>query len=259
MENLRYTLEDHTKRFSGRADVYSKYRPTYPERVLDILRSEINFDQSKIVADIGSGTGILSRLFLKNGNTVFGVEPNDDMRKTAEEDLHEFPQFFSVKGTAEESTLASNSIDFVAVGQALHWFRPEETWKEFIRIAKKDGVGILCIIYNDRKSNAGGIMSEYENLIERYARNKPRLERIEDENLVAFFPEWRFRKFAMPNEQMLDLEGFLGRAISASYMPKPGEESFPRMKDDLRVIFDRYEKGGRITFYYDTNIFLGNL
>ena len=38
------------------------------------------------------------KLFLKNGNTVFGVEPNKEMREVAERQLKSFPHFISVKG-----------------------------------------------------------------------------------------------------------------------------------------------------------------
>lgn len=85
---------DPTRRFSGREE-YSEYRPRYPEDILRILRSAMNLDEFDVLADIGSGTGILTELFLKNGNQVYGVEPNDDMRLMAERCLSEYPKFIS--------------------------------------------------------------------------------------------------------------------------------------------------------------------
>src|SRR6266849_3318238 len=113
---------DFAERFTGRAAAYSKYRPGYPAEILNVLNSEIAFDQGKTVADIGSGTGLLSKLFLQNGNTVFGVEPNDEMRSFAKQSFSGFPNFVSVKGSAENTTLQDFSVDLVTVGQALHWF-----------------------------------------------------------------------------------------------------------------------------------------
>jgi ubiquinone/menaquinone biosynthesis C-methylase UbiE len=118
------TSEDYTWRFAGKADSYSKYRPSYPERVLSVLKEKTSFDSSKIVADVGSGTGILSRLFLENGNTVYAIEPNEDMRSKAELALARFPNFHSVKGSAEDTTLEERSVDLITVAQALHWFDP---------------------------------------------------------------------------------------------------------------------------------------
>ncbi len=114
--------EDFTKRFTGRAFVYSTSRPSYPRGILDILRSEINFDETYTIADIGSGTGLLSQLFLENRNRVLAVEPNDEMRGFAEKSLDKFPKFLSVRGTAEQTGLEGASVDLVVIGQALHWF-----------------------------------------------------------------------------------------------------------------------------------------
>jgi ubiquinone/menaquinone biosynthesis C-methylase UbiE len=125
--------EDFTRRFTGRAFFYSTSRPSYPGKILDILRTEIGFDQTYVVADIGSGTGLLSELFLTNGNRVLGVEPNDDMRNFAENILVKFPRFLSVRGTAEHTSLKGASIDLVTVGQALHWFDCEVSSREFAR------------------------------------------------------------------------------------------------------------------------------
>ena len=140
--------EDFIHRFTGRASDYSMHRPEYPRQILDILKTEGGFDQNKTVADIGSGTGLLSRLFLQNGNKVFCVEPNDEMRSFAEQDLSRFPNFVSIKGRAEDTTLKDSSVDLVTVGQALHWFDHELAKKEFERILRNNRD--VCIVYNDR-------------------------------------------------------------------------------------------------------------
>src|SRR5713101_2018251 len=114
--------EDFTHRFTGRGSVYGMHRPEYPRKIIDILRTETDFGQNKTVADIGSGTGLLSRLFLQNGNKVFCVEPNDEMRSFAKEGLSSYTNFVSIKGRAENTTLDNASVDLVTVGQALHWF-----------------------------------------------------------------------------------------------------------------------------------------
>src|SRR5438309_10456873 len=97
--------EDFTHRFTGRASDYSMHRPGYPGQILDILKTECGFDQDKTVADIGSGTGLLSRLFLRNGNKVFWVEPNDEMRSFPEQGLYSSPNFVSINGRAEDTTV----------------------------------------------------------------------------------------------------------------------------------------------------------
>jgi SAM-dependent methyltransferase len=257
-------MQDFTKRFSGRALAYSKYRPSYPKKgLLEILRKETSFDANAVVADIGSGTGILAKIFLENGNKrVFGVEPNDDMRAVAEETLLSYlssQTFVSINGTAEDTTLKNQSIDLITVGQAMHWFDPQRAPKEFKRIVAPDGY--LCVIYNDRKVGNDPkfkIMRDYEEVANKYSSNRPKVQRIENDALSLFFPGWSYKKFSLENTQELDFEGLVGRLASASYVPKEGEQ-FATMKEELGRVYDENQRGGIVTLYYETEIFLGPL
>ena len=251
-------MPDFTQRFTGRASAYSKYRPSYPKSVIEILNKEANFSCNKIVADVGSGTGILSKIFLENGNEVFSVEPNDEMRSLAESSLESFPRFVSVKGSAENTTLNDHCIDLISVGQALHWFNPDLSWKEFSRIAKREAY--LCVIYNDRKpDDDSGFMKDYDEIASKYSLNRGRSQKIESDKLAKFFEHWSFKKFSAPNNQVLDFEGLLGRLSSASYIPQAGEEDYTLLLNDVRKIFDQHQKEGFVTLYYETNVSLGRL
>src|SRR5437763_17045747 len=106
-------MSDPTKRFSNRVGNYIKYRPDYSGAVIDLLTEECRLTQQSIIADIGSGTGILSELFLKNGNRVFGIEPNLPMREAGEKSIEQYPKFVSREGFAEATTLSNHSVDFV--------------------------------------------------------------------------------------------------------------------------------------------------
>src|SRR5713226_3126779 len=143
------TFADAKQRFSNRVVDYVRYRPGYPSAVLDLLRSECGLQSSHVIADIGSGTGIMSKLFLENGNRVFGVEPNTEMRQAGEEYLASYDGFSSIEGSAESTTLGDSSIDFVTAGQAFHWFEKEKTRAEFRRILR--GKGWVVIAWNDRR------------------------------------------------------------------------------------------------------------
>lgn len=92
-----------TERFSTRVENYVKYRPHYPSAVIDLLQSECGLNRESIVADVGSGTGILSELFLKHGCSVHGIEPNREMREAGEKLLRDYSNFKSIDGTAELS------------------------------------------------------------------------------------------------------------------------------------------------------------
>jgi ubiquinone/menaquinone biosynthesis C-methylase UbiE len=143
-------MEDSTKRFSNRVENYVKYRPHYPQEIINFLSEEIGLNSEKTIADIGSGTGISAELFLENGNKVYGIEPNKEMREAAEIYLEKYKYFISVNGTAEDTLLENDSMDIVLAGQAFHWFDVEKAKKEFKRILKGRG---LCYSNMEFKKN----------------------------------------------------------------------------------------------------------
>ncbi len=249
--------KDFTHRFTGRASFYATDRPAYPRQILEILRTETGFDQNNTVADIGSGTGLLSRLFLQNGNRVFCVEPNDEMRSLAEQALSGLPNFISIKGRAEDTTLPDISVDLLTAGQALHWFDHQPAKKEFERILRKKGN--VCIVYNDR-SEKDPFMKEYDALIQRHARDRARVPEINNAFLSSWFRNGVFKQFNLMNEQFLDLEGLAGRITSASYMPGPSEnEKFTALENDIFQLFHSRAERGRVRMLYDTRVFLGKI
>ena len=169
---LRRIMEkDPTKRFSDRVEMYVKYRPHYPTAVLACLQEECGLTETAVIADIGSGTGILTKLFLDNGNRVYGVEPNDEMREAAESYLADYAKFVSVNGRSEATTLPDHSVEFITAGQAFHWFQWQETKAEFKRILKPNG--IVALVWNERHYGDGmhlpvsSHQTEQSNLVQR--------------------------------------------------------------------------------------------
>ncbi|MBZ0202527.1 MAG: class I SAM-dependent methyltransferase [Ignavibacteria bacterium] len=246
-----------TTRFSDRVDNYIKYRPHYPIEVIDYLKSENILRDDSIIADIGSGTGISTELFLRNGNTVYGVEPNKEMREAAERLLAGYGNFASITGTAEDSTLSSNSIDVITAGQAFHWFDAEKTKIEFRRILKTDGN--IVLMWNVKKMGTNEFMNEYEKLLLKYCPEFPevRHEKMSDDEVISMFFKYRLKIF--PNYQMLDLEGFKGRLLSSSYAPTETDPNFEPMLAGMKGIFVKFNENGKIKFEYDTKIYTGSL
>ena len=242
------------ERFSDRVENYVKYRPDYPPEVLELFEAEMELMDETVVADVGSGTGISSRLFLENGNTVYGVEPNAGMREAAERYLARFDNFRSVEGTAEKTNLPERSVDIVIAAQAFHWFDPAETRAEFKRILKPGGY--IALMWNERQIDSTPFLVEYEQLLLKYANDytKVRHDKVSDLELLEFFGQ-RFERAVFPNAQVLDFEGIKGLAASASYMPVPGEERFGEMTEELGSLFAKHAESGRITVFYDTKVF----
>jgi len=116
------TWTNPTERFSKRSEGYLKYRAGYSPILLDFLKGKCRLTPECVIADVGLGTGLLAELLLRNGNKVYGIEPNREMREAAERVLGSYPGFESLAAQAESTTLSSNSVDLVTVGRALHWF-----------------------------------------------------------------------------------------------------------------------------------------
>src|SRR5215469_7532733 len=155
-----------TERFSSRVEHYARFRPSYPREVMLVLCDECALTPESVVADIASGTGLFTRLLLENGNRVFGIEPNKEMREAGQHYLAEFPNFTSVAATAESTTLPDCSVDLITCAQAAHWLKREEAVREFQRILKPGG--FVAIIFNDRQVKANAFADDYERVVVKY-------------------------------------------------------------------------------------------
>jgi SAM-dependent methyltransferase len=207
-------MSKHLNRFSSRVDNYVKYRPGYPSEIVDLLKSDCGLTESSVIADLGSGTGILSELFLRNGNTVFGVEPNEPMRSAGEQLLEGYDNFESVNGNAEATTLPAQSVDFVTAAQAFHWFDPAAAKHEFIRVLKPGGWVVL--VWNERLVDSTAFLRDYESLLLRYGTD---YQEIRHENakvrIADLFAPASFQLRTLENLQHFDFEGLKGRLNSS--------------------------------------------
>ena len=211
-----------------------------------------------MIADIASGTGIFTRMLLENGNRVFGVEPNDDMRKAGESFLSSYSNFTSVAGAAEATTLPDRSVDFVTAAQAAHWFDREHARKEFVRILRPGGCTVL--IWNERRTDTTPFLLAYEKLLLEFGTDYEdvRHERTTDA-IDSFFSPSPFEKRVFAMRQEFDYAGVKGRLLSSSYAPAAGHPRHEPMLRELRRIFDAYQENGRVSFDYDTRVYYGRL
>jgi len=251
-------MTNTVERFSNRVENYVKYRPGYPNEILEVFRAEMNLRPESVVVDVGAGTGISAKIFLENGNAVFGVEPNSAMRAAAEEFLRDFPKFESIDGTAENTNLPAGAVDFVIAAQAFHWFDKEKTRAEFKRILRAGGFAAL--IWNERQLDTNDFLRDYEKLLKKFGTDyeKVRHDNIEREMLKDFF-QTDFSTKTFLNVQTLDFEGLKGRLLSSSYMPANTDPLFEPMIAELQRLFEKYAESGKIKILYDTNIFYTRL
>lgn len=247
-----------TERFSSRVENYVRFRPSYPKEVVNVLREACGINPKSVVADIASGTGLFTRLLLENGNRVLGVEPNKDMRLAGERYLADFPNFMSIAGTAESTTLPDRSVDLISCAQAAHWLKREEALREFQRILKPERFAV--ILFNDRKVRGNPFSDDYEQLVVEYGTDYSEVQRMGRifEGL-EFFAPYRCEKRTLPNHQDFDYQSLEGRLLSSSYAPQRGDPSFEPMIAMLKRLFEKHAHSGRVRMEYDTNIYFGKL
>ncbi|HQT95305.1 MAG: SAM-dependent methyltransferase [Acidobacteria bacterium 37-71-11] len=250
---------DPTRRFKGRAELYARHRPGYPGAVVTLLEGECGLTPGSVVADIGSGTGILAEMLLARGCRVFGVEPNADMRAEGERVLASYPGFVSVDARAEGTTLPVASVDIVTAAQAFHWFDRPRARAEFAHILKPGGWVVL--LWNLRRKDADAFAVEYERLLLEYATDYERVDHanVTDAVIAKFFDPASFRLRVFPNRQVFDYEALEGRLLSSSYAPAAGHPNHAPMLAALRAVFDRHNEGGTVAFAYDTQVYFGRL
>jgi SAM-dependent methyltransferase len=235
-------------------EAYARYRPGYPPPAIELLRERCGLVPGAVVADLGSGTGILTELLLKEGAEVFAVEPNDRMRAAAEAQLSDYPRFRSVRGSAESTTLAAASVDLLVAGQAFHWFDVARARHEALRVLRPGSWAAL--LWNERPPEATPFLADYEALLERYAPEYTRISaRRADLGAMREFLGAAMEVRTFENRQILDFEGLKGRLMSSSYAPESGHPHHEPMIASLREVFARHERGGRILMPYSTLVY----
>jgi len=249
-------MKNATGRFSDRVDNYVRYRPGYPAALVPELLKHCALDTDATVADFGSGTGIFTQLLLASGLEVYGVEPNDNMRHAAEKLLARQPGFTSVDGSAEHSGLNDNAVDLITAAQAFHWFNNDTASAEFRRVLRPGGQ--LALIWNQRKISQS-LQQEYDALLRQWAPEYGAVNHMNlgDDEIAGYFEQGRMQLLTFDNSQQLEFSGLLGRLKSASYCPPENTASYDSLVAALGELFERHARDGRISFDYDTRLYLG--
>ena len=234
-----------TQRFSGKAGAYSTHRPGYPSQVFDALFEGLGDTRTLIVADVGAGTGISTRLLAARVSQVFAVEPNADMRAQAppEQNVSWF------EGTGENTGLKDKSVDVAAAFQAYHWFDARAAFDEFTRIARRR----IALVQYERDEHEP-FTAAYSHAIRPYMLDDTETLRLRTlENFASMCGE-RLRRAVFPSVQPLTLEGLLGRLASTSYLPHQGDRA-QALRSDVHDVFHRFERDGTVEMAMSVFVF----
>jgi ubiquinone/menaquinone biosynthesis C-methylase UbiE len=249
---------DPTERFQSRADVYERARPSYPKAALDVLCEHYGLNPNTRVADLGSGTGIFSRLLLTSGAHVIGVEPNQDMLQVAEKKLRSESRFRSVAARAEATTLPDASIDLVVAAQAFHWFDLDRFIPELTRILAPPE-GRAAFVWNDRDLEGTPFLRAYDAILLEHCPTYSDLQGKSNtpDKFDRVFGKGHWTAHRAKNEQRLDRQGLIERVMSSSYAPREGSPRDALITDLDKAFAEHASTSNEVTIHYTTVVIGG--
>jgi len=243
-----------TERFTGLARTYAQFRPNYPDHAIDYIMTRCALNRESILVDVGCGTGIASRQIAARGINVVGIEPNTEMRCTAMGTPQEGGNIGYREGRAEATGLPASFADAVLSAQAFHWFEPVATLREFYRILKPGGWTVLMWNERDERDPATAAYGE----VIRTAKDSAAIEGSRHaragEVLQTSLLFEQTEQVTFHNQQALDQNGLLGRALSVSYAPSDAGER-KLWENWLTEVFRRHERDGTVTLRYETTLY----
>jgi len=250
-------VTDTIHRFDERAADYNRFRPSYPVEMISFFTSELGLNPGDVLVDVGAGTGKLTHLLLENGNQVYAVEPNDQMRAIADALLFHYEGYRSIPGTAESTNIPDNTADFVFTAQAFHWFDVERIREEFRRILK--GKSLVVLIWNVRNTHDSVFLKEYDIILRTFSSEYAARERnkIEHNKIERVYGPQGYETAYFPHSQTLSEEGLIGRVVSNTYTPSPGDGNFKELLAAVRALYDEFQENGKVQIDYTTNVIYG--
>ena len=253
-------------KFTGKANIYAKYRPNYPSAFLDYLYKDVGFNAQSVVADIGAGTGILSKQLLQRRSNVICVEPNDDMLGMATQELADFQNVQFVQASAENTGLRGHCVDFITVAQAFHWFDRKAFKAECQRILRSTTDGSangdkVVLVWNDKDLDSP-LMQEIAEVNARYRENFEGFSggrEINPDAYADFFRNGHCEYKTFRNDRMQSEETLIGGCLSASDAPKEGSPNHQGFVSALRQIFKKHSENGLMALPQVTRSYVGRV
>lgn len=252
-------MDETSNKFTGLAQTYAKHRPSYPKKAVEFVVRTCNLTDQSVIADIGCGTGISTRLFARQGiKKITGVEPNQDMRTVAESETKNTDIANDIiifqDGSAENTNLESETFDVILSAQAFHWFDRDKALREFHRILKPDG---FCVLMWNVRNETDSFTHQYGDIMFKHSSAvSDEVKRVVSGKhllLSDLFESVGVNEFS--NNQVLDEEGLIGRAVSTSYAPRDPQRVL-ELKNELSALFKNFGTKGSVTMKYTTSVYI---
>ena len=231
--------------FNGKAQFYNS-RPTYSQECIDYLINKFSLESNSVIADIGAGTGILTKPFLDLGCSAYAAEPSEDMFAELRKNLSQYQNVTFLKTSAEKTDIPALSCDAVVVGTAFHWFDKDKFCAECKRILKNNKyVAILRIANN----------TEADKRIEE-------IKHYSEQDLneaKGFFGEGFLEYVCFEYTQPFDEERYINNLLSSASAPLPSDANFDEYVNKCKSVFNKHFESGYAELPYIVNCYVGRL
>lgn len=241
--------------FSKKAEKYAKYRWDYAPQAIEAIFETAGLSEDSVVADIGAGTGMLTRHFAGRVARVYAIEPNQDMRVVAERELASHPSVQVIDGAAEATTLPGHIFDLITVAQAIHWFDTGPAIAEMIRILKPGGwLAILRNITSDDEREVALSKIVAEELGAGYSAVYPASRK---KPVESYFGSGAYQMLTFDFQLRQDWPAFIGVMSTVSYMPPTTDPRFSRIESKVKEYFDHHSQDGYLAVHGETEVLIG--
>ena len=245
--------------YSTKAEKYAMYRWDYSSSAIEAIIERTQMSSISRIADLGAGTGILTRHFVTNTQKIYAIEPNFELRQILIRNLGVSPFIKIIEGSAEATNLPNNSVDIIMVAQAIHWFDPEPARREMIRILVDDGWLVLLRNYGT-STNSERDEAERCLMTEEFGADFTVVnEHLKEKPVHYYFGNDDFHTFVFPFTFQQDWTGFIGSLTTASFMPDEDHPQYPKLETEARKIFDQYSNHGQWQVNGETELIIGRL
>jgi SAM-dependent methyltransferase len=243
--------------YTERVMAYARYRWEFAPEAVQAFLASCGLTPEWVVADVGSGTGMVARHLVERARAVLAVEPNAAMRRAAFEGLGHHPSYRAVGASSDATGLGDSSVDLITVGRAVHWFPAASTRAEFTRILRPAGwLAILTTPCTDR-----GFLDSLETV----KREENGWDRAADRHALEavptafYFGHDEVQTICWPGVAQETWEAFLGRMSSRLSTPQPGHPLRSKFERALRDVFERHARDGVLSVSYETAIEFGRV
>lgn len=130
--------ETEGKRFNQVATIYDKYRPSYPNELIERIIITSGIKKEDKIIEVGAGSGKATELFVQKGFKLTCIEPGENLARIGSERFKEFGKVEYIVTRFEEWDGLGQIYDLAISAQAFHWVPKPVGYKKLAEALKEN-------------------------------------------------------------------------------------------------------------------------